>query len=63
MPPPARHRRAARLLLLGTGLSLSGCGPHPADSGPSGSADDEPLTLAREHRNADTAPLYRPADY
>ncbi|MEU4981948.1 hypothetical protein [Streptomyces sp. NPDC021969] len=63
VPTPARRRRAARLLLLGTGRLLSGCGLHPADSGSSGSADDGPLTLAREHRNADTAPLYRPADY
>ncbi|MET9355295.1 substrate-binding domain-containing protein [Streptomyces sp. NPDC006617] len=45
MPMPARRRRAARLLLLGTGLLLSGCGLYPADSGSSGSADDGPLTL------------------
>ena len=45
MPTPARRRRAASLLLLGTGLLLSGCGLYPADSGSSGSADDGPLTL------------------
>ncbi|WP_109029964.1 hypothetical protein [Streptomyces rubrogriseus] len=45
MPTPARRRRAASLLLLGTGVLLSGCGPYPAGSGSSGSADDGPLTL------------------
>ncbi|MFJ6075067.1 sugar ABC transporter substrate-binding protein [Streptomyces sp. NPDC093065] len=42
MPTPVRRRRAVPVLLLGTGLLLSGCGLQTAGSG---SADDGPLTL------------------